>query len=199
MKLYFSKLLVFFIALLFLSSMIFPQGRATGAIEGKVIDSEGSPFPGVDIKISSPNMIGGDRTLITNAYGRYRFPGLSPGAYSIEVSLQGFTSERREGVRVHVGKTVAIDFTLEISTLEEQITVIAQTPVVDVKDSGIITTTVDAKVMTSVVFERGYYTFDVMGLAPGIMGTQAYGSRSRNDNIYQLDGVDTSFPSGGQD
>lgn len=199
MKLYFSKLLVFFLAFIFLSSMIFPQGRATGAIEGKVTDSEGSPFPGVDINISSPNMIGGDRTLITNASGRYRFLGLSPGTYSVEISLQGFTSERREGVRVHVGKTVAIDFTLEISALEEQITVIAENPVVDVKDSGIITTTIDTKVMTSIVFDRGYYTFDVMGLAPGIVGTQAYGSRSRNDNVYQVDGVDTSFPSGGQD
>ena len=189
----------FILALLFLAGMTFPQSKETGAIEGKVADTESSPLPGVEVKLSSPNMIGGTRSKITDTYGRYRFTGLQPGTYKIEASLEGFIPERKEGIRLYVGSTLNVDFTLEIAKLEKEITVTAVSPIVDVKDSGILTTNIDTKVMASVAFARNYYTFDVMDLAPGIIGTQAYGTRSRTDNIYQLDGVDTSFPSGGQD
>ena len=200
MKKYLKTGFAFVLALVFLSSMSYSQSKETGAIEGVVRDSEEVPLPGVEVTISSPNMIGGAQSKITDVDGKFRFVGLQPGTYSIEASLKGFTSQKRENIRLFVGKTLTADFVLEIASLEEEITVTAVIPLIDVKDSGIITTSIDSKTMTDVIFSRkSYYTFDVMSLAPGTVGTEAYGVKRRAYNVYQIDGVDTSTPSSGSD
>jgi len=41
-------------------------------------------------------------TAVTDARGTYRFPNLAPGTYVVTASLSGFTTMRREGIRVEV-------------------------------------------------------------------------------------------------
>src|SRR5688500_3913871 len=45
----------------------------TGTITGRALDSSGGVLPGVDVSISSPAMIGGARTAVTDDQGVYRF------------------------------------------------------------------------------------------------------------------------------
>ena len=45
----------------------------TGAITGRATDTSGGALPGVTVSITSPNMIGGARTSVTDEEGVYRF------------------------------------------------------------------------------------------------------------------------------
>jgi len=200
MKKQLKRVLIFALSCVFLSGLSYSQSITTGAIEGKVTDNEGSPLPGAEVILSSPNMIGGTQSKVTDAGGKFRFPGLPPGTYSVEASLQGFATQIRESVKVSVQQTITVDFVLKIKTLEEEVTVIAAPPLIDIKDSGVVTTTVDSKAISSVIYSsREHYAFDVISLAPGTVGTEAYGTRARRDGVYKLDGVDTSNQTSGID
>lgn len=198
MKKNLRTLFVTALALVFLSGLSYSQSRETGALQGTVADSEGTPLPGVEVTINSPSMIGGAKSTITDASGRYRFVLLQPGTYSIDVKLEGFAPKRREAVRLFVAHTLTVDFTLEIGTLEEEVTVLAQSPLIDVKDTAMITTVLDARALDNIVYDREMYIYKVIELAPGTTpvyhGSSAYGGEGRAGNTYYLDGVEISIP-----
>lgn len=191
-----NRLIVFFIALVFLSGLAYSQSRDTGAIEGKVVDSEGNPLPGVEVKLLSPDMIGGARSKITDASGRFRYVGLQPGVYTVEASLEGFTSTKREEIGLHIGKTLTITVELKIATLEEEITVIAVSPLIDVKDSAVGIAHLDTQFLENIP-DRRRRTSYMIDLAPGVIGHAAFGAAGRSANSYTLDGVETDYPASG--
>ncbi len=189
--------IVLTLAIGLLLSMSYSQSKVTSALEGKVVDDEGTFLPGVEIKLSSPDMIGGTQSKITDSEGKYRFVGLQPGTYSIEASLQGFTPQRREGIRLFVGQTLIVDFVLKIGTLEAEILVIGTRPIIDVKDSSIATAHIPESTIKDVVFSRDSYQYFAMDLAPGTYvagwhGIKAYGGTTRSGNAYTMDGVEFS-------
>src|SRR5215470_14388356 len=75
--------------------------QTTGSIEGTLTDSSGSPLPGASVEIKSPSLLG-TRTAVTNADGRYRFPAIPPGTYSLTATLSGFKKVERTGVKVNL-------------------------------------------------------------------------------------------------
>jgi len=76
------------------------QGRAQaqgagGQIEGTVRDQQGAALPGATVTLRN-DQTGVVRTAVTEADGRYLFPALAPGTFSVKVELQGFaTTEAR--------------------------------------------------------------------------------------------------------
>jgi hypothetical protein len=188
MKKYLSFLAIAFM-LLFFSGQAFAQSGTTGAIEGKVLDEEGSPLPGVEIKLSSPDLIGGTQVKLTTAEGKFRFVALPRGTYAAEASLPGFTAARRENILLFVGQTIAIDLILKIGALEEEVTVIGESPLVDVKDSMINATNLDKQMLQTV----GSQTLSqspnaLINLAPGVLDGSAMGAAEGVSNQFHLDG-----------
>jgi hypothetical protein len=185
------------LALGLLWTMSYSQSKVTSALQGRVVDDEGTSLPGVEIKLSSPDMIGGTRSKITDTDGKYRFVGLQPGTYSLDALLEGFTSQRREGVRLFVGQTLIVDFVLKIGVLAEEITVVSESPIIDVKDSALATAHIPEETIKDVVFARDSYQYFAMDLAPGTYvggwhGIKAYGGTTRQGNAYAMDGVEFS-------
>ncbi len=200
-----KTVLVFALVLVFLSGLSYSQSRETAAIEGKVTDSEGIPLPGAEVKLSSPQMIGGDRSQVTGAEGKFRFVGRQPGVYSIEASLVGFAPQKRVNFRLSVGQTLTVDFALAVGRLEEEITVIAVAPLIDVKDSSVATRVLDEHALKNVIFDgqtREMYIYSVIDLAAGTTpqyhGSSAYGGAGRTGNAYLMDGVEISESRSGQ-
>ena len=76
-KLYVFLLLVPLV--FFLAGLAYSQSGSTGAIEGKVLDEEGSSLPGAEVKISSPDMIGGTKIKQTTNEGKFRVVDLPRG------------------------------------------------------------------------------------------------------------------------
>ena len=103
----------------------------TGSILIKALDEQGALMPGVTITISSPVLVAGTMSGVTDAGGVNRFPSLVPGTYTVKTELSGFQSYTRENIVVLVGQTTPVEFTMKVATLAENITVSGASPTVD--------------------------------------------------------------------
>lgn len=143
--------------------------QTAGTLTGRALDSSGALLPGVDVTITSPAMIGGARSAVTDEQGAYRFTQLPAGEYRVSFGLQGFRTLNIEGVRVTVGSTMTINGTLDLDTVSESITVTSETPTIDLQ-STTVGVNWDQKQMDDLPYGRG-----VRGLArlvPGLSPTQ---------------------------
>ena len=70
------------------------------------------------------------QTVFTQNNGSFRAPLLPLGPYEITASLQGFTTLLREGVTVTVGASPSIVMQLQVASVQESITVTAETPLI---------------------------------------------------------------------
>ena len=84
----------------------------TGILTGKVTDDQGEPLPGVSIIVSSPALIEGSRSEITNDRGFYRFMNLDPGVYFLKAEIQAFKPYEQSEIRVRLGLTATVDIKL---------------------------------------------------------------------------------------
>src|SRR5688572_25349565 len=98
---------------------------------GTVTDSSGAVLPGVTVEASSPALIEGVRTAVTDGRGTYRLIELRPGAYQVTFTLAGFRAERRENVALTTGFTAAVDASLQVGALTEEVVVTRQATQVD--------------------------------------------------------------------
>jgi len=178
-------------ALWILGGPSFAQSKENGAIEGKVLTPDGELLPGVAVTATSPGLIGGKRVAVTNDRGRYRFGALPPGEYTLETTLEGFTSVRREGIRLSVGMTLAVDFPLQMGQIEEKIVVPGVPPMVDLKDSQTAAVTITHDLISHV--PNNQFVTNIVNLAPGVSQDSAFGAAD-NGVQYQVDGVDVSDP-----
>ena len=174
------------------------QSKDTGAIEGNVVDAEGASLPGVEVKLSSPDMLGGTQIKTTEGQGKFRFVGLMPGVYTIEASLSGFVSAKQGDIRLHMGQTLTITLGLKIAALQTEVTVLGMAPLINVKDSATGITTLDKEFLANVP-NSGRRTSAMANQAPGVWQDQGFGGRSRTGNSYQIDGVETRYPRTGED
>src|SRR3954466_2670615 len=157
--------LVFWIAVL-TTGAAFAQsvGATNGAINGKVTDASSGVMPGVTVTIASPSMQG-TRTAVTNEEGTYRFPAIPPGEYKITYELAGFSTVVREGIRVGLGFTAAVNVELKMASLTESVTVSGQSPVVDVATTK-TSTNFDAQQLAALPNARDFWA--ILAAAPAI-------------------------------
>ena len=186
-------------ACLLLTAGLLQAQRLTGRIIGNVTDEEGAPLPGVTVELSSPALMGGVHSQVTSPDGFYRFANLPPGTYKIVFKLEGFQTVEQPNLIASLNSTVTQDIVLRQSTLEEQVTVTAATPVVDVTQSAVSTTYAKDQ-LEKLPFNRSTY-FDIVNQTAGFATSHgesssrftAYGSNSEENAMY-MDGVDLSNP-----
>jgi len=175
--------------------------ETTAELYGTVKDSTGGVLPGVTLAVTSPQLIGGSRTAVTDDGGQWRVPRLPPGTYAVQASLSGFQTLTVERIAMDSGVSFAVPITLTITTVEETVTVTSDAAVIDVR-SSVTTYTVDQDIISNVPMERSYA--DVLTTLPGVTTgsrytyslTQAVHGSSVRDNDYILDGQSTKHPSG---
>src|SRR5690606_11948849 len=101
----------------------------------------------------------------TDADGVYRLMALPSGIYEIKYSLPGFKTLVRQGIRLELSQTIAVNATLEEAAIEAEVTVIGQSPLIDVKS------TTKGQVMTKEVFlalPRGRAFDSLVATIPGV-------------------------------
>jgi Carboxypeptidase regulatory-like domain len=111
-------------------------GQALGTITGVVKDSSGAVLPGATVEASSPALIEKVRTVVTDGSGQYRIVSLPTGIYSVTVSLQGFSSFKRDGIEVTANFISSVNADLKVGTVAETLTVTAESPIVDVQSAA---------------------------------------------------------------
>lgn len=198
------RLLSVFILVALVAVLSSPLGAqtTTGALQGTVADQSGAVLPGVTVELTGERQIGGAQVAVTDQSGQFRFPTLAPGLYVLRASLAGFKTVIREGVQVQVGRTFNVDFSLELGSLEESITVTGESPIVDVAATA-VTTNYSQEMVKNLPVTR-FSVFDLFQMVPGVSSTQVQDSTrssalgsSTDENQYRLDGTDLTSPTSG--
>jgi Carboxypeptidase regulatory-like domain/TonB dependent receptor-like, beta-barrel len=173
--------------------------QGTSDIRGRVLDQQGASLPGVTVMVRNQDT-GMYRTAVSSTDGTYFISGVTPGVYAVTAELQGFKKYERRDVLLQIGNTTSLDIQLEIGAMQEQVTVTAASPVVDVtsKEIGGNITSRDLVSLPSV---NGNF-IGFIGLLPGIVpniSTESFGADSINvngqdarNNNYLFDGANNN-------
>ena len=178
----------------------------TGSILVRVTDQQGGAVPGVTVTLSSPVLVAGTMTGVTDAGGVNRFPSLQPGTYSVKLELQGFRTVIRENVVVQVGQTVPLDLNLSVATVAETVTVTGTSPVVDTTTAN-TSVNLSEQLLQNTPGGRDIWSLveykvpsllitrpDVGGTSGGLQGTfSARGTPSGQNSSY-LNGINVGDP-----
>lgn len=99
----------------------------SGNLYGTVSDDQGSPLPGVTVTLTGS---AAPQVQVTDAQGRFRFLGLSPGSYQLKAELEGFSPLEYPNVVISVGRNTELVLTLN-SSVRDVITVTTESPLLD--------------------------------------------------------------------
>jgi hypothetical protein len=72
---------------------------------------------------------------VSDAEGRYNIVDLRPGTYSVNFTLPGFNTFRRDGIVLTAGFTATVNAEMPVGALEETITVTGEAPLVDTQNA----------------------------------------------------------------
>ena len=169
---------------------------ARASIEGTVTDPDGAGLPGVTVTAVNESS-GFERIAVTAANGSYFMSGMQPGMYTVTFNLQGFQSFERQNAQLLVGQTATLNATMQLGSIEETITVTAQTPLVEVtsKEVGDSVTAAEFEDLPSQ--NRSFVMF--ARLLPGVNASPSTESTASdalfvngqddNNNSFNVDGA----------
>src|SRR5580765_2451987 len=80
----------------------------TGTVSGTVKDSQGGVVPGATVVLVSETKGTKSAPAVSSESGDYIFPNVTPDTYTVEITMEGFKTLKREHIRVSGGDRVAI-------------------------------------------------------------------------------------------
>jgi hypothetical protein len=173
--------------------------QTTGSIRGRTVDVDGQTLPGVFIVVTGDILGSAQRGTVTSASGGFSFPAMPVGTYTVTASLDGFQTQAAEDVRVGIGAVATVDFSMP-EAFSEEITVIAETPVIDTT-----TPSFDAAYEFDTIKDlptRGNF-YDTLAVLPGVAADREsiflltpFGSDVQS-NQWNIDGLDSTSSEAG--
>ncbi len=184
------------------------QGETTSAIVGEVRDTTDAVVVGATVTIAN-HETGLKRSAKTDDAGRFNFPQLKPGTYSVRVEAQGFEARQNDNVAAGLGQKQTVDFTLNVARTTEAVEVSGEAPIINPENAN-TSTTRDAPALEDLPNPGGDLTYPLQ-FAPGALintagssndfvgGTNGYGNVEFNglpalSNGYIVDGLETNDP-----
>ncbi|HUB34616.1 MAG TPA: carboxypeptidase regulatory-like domain-containing protein [Bryobacteraceae bacterium] len=184
------------------------QGETTSAIVGAVVDPSGAAVVGAAVTVISTDTAT-RRTAITDDAGRFSFPQLKPGSYSVQVLAAGFQPQTVPGVSSGLGQKQTVNFTLKLLAAKGEVTVTSEALLVNPENPN-TATTLNAPALENLPNPGGDMTYPLQ-FAPGALmntagsgndfigGTNGYGNVQFNglpalSNGYIVDGLETNDP-----
>jgi hypothetical protein len=185
-----------------------PQGETTSAIAGQVTDATGAGIAGAAITLTSADD-GSHRSAQTDQTGRFRFPQLKPGSYTVRARTENFEDQTRSQVPAGLGQTQTVNFVLNIKAAKENVVVTTEAPLINTENPN-TATTLNAKALENLPNPGSDLTYPAQ-FAPGAVintagssndfvgGQNGYGNVQFNglpalSNGYIVDGLETNDP-----
>src|SRR5918996_4847742 len=182
--------------------------RAT--VRGQVVDSSGGALPGATVTVTNvqTNEVA---TATTNQEGNYTIPFLRPGAYTLTAELSGFQKYVRSGLELQVNQDARINVQLGVGAITEQVTVSAESPVLETNNANRGTVIDSARIaelplqsrspMALAVTVAGVnYNAQAIYLRPfdnGALASWSMNGGSNSNNEFLLDGAPNNANQGG--
>ena len=170
------------------------QRSTTGTVTGKIVDSSGGVLPGVTVSLKSPEALG-QFTGVTDAEGLYRVTNLPPATYDVRAELSGFQSVVRKAP-VRLNAVTEVDFTMSVGSMSEEVTVTAESPIVDPERAG-LSVNINNQALTSVPVTTNRRFQDAWLVVPGVSVNPATQELTGSERRTSLDGADVTDPYGG--
>ena len=203
------SVLVFVGSFPFLSPEVaFSQGETTSAILGQVSDATGAAVPGATVTVTNKET-GLRRSANTDDSGRFNFPQLKPGAYSIKVEAEGFEPQRNDAVSAGLGQKQTVDFVVRVAQAKESIEVRSDAAILNPENAN-TSTTLNARALEDLPNPGADLTYPLQFAAGALVntagsgndfvgGTNGYGNVEFNglpalSNGYIVDGLETNDP-----
>ena len=138
--------------------------QTTASIKGTVTDASGAAVSGAKVIVKSQGL-GIERSTQTNSSGDYEVPALPPGVYSVEVQMQGFTSEIAKSLTLQVSQNALQNFGLNVASTGTVVTVESTQSVID-STSITVGQVIDKNVVQEIPL-NGRHFVDLALLVPG--------------------------------
>ena len=196
------------IVVCFLSSKALAQGETTSAIVGEVRDASNALLTGATVTVTN-HETGLKRSARTDDAGRFNFPQLKPGTYSVKVESQGFEPQQNNNVVSGLGQKQIVDFTLKVARSNEVVEVSSEAPLINPANAN-TSTTLNAPALEDLPNPGGDLTYPLQ-FSPGALintagnGNDFVGSSNGYGNVefnglpalsngYIVDGLETNDP-----
>lgn len=202
------------LALLLLSSLlllpmeILAQGETTSAIVGQVTDGTGAAIPGATVTVTN-RATALQRKGKTDNEGRFNFPQLQPGTYSVRVEAEGFDPQHTDNVVSGLGEKQTVEFTLKVARSNQTVEVSGAAPLINPENPN-TSTNLNAPALENLPNPGGDLTYPLQFAAGALVntagsgndfvgGTNGYGNVEFNglpalSNGYIVDGLETNDP-----
>lgn len=183
-------------------ALVRAQSRLTGGdLMGRVTDESKGVLLGATVTVINQDT---NLTRITtsDAKGAFKVPALAPGTYRVTAAFQGFASQTRDGVILQLGQTVDFELALKLAGVQEELTIVSGSPVVDVTNTSVSSVVGQQQIENLPINFRNFIGFSI--ITPGVTtdrtpqqgatatsGLSFTGQRARSNNIM-VDGLDNN-------
>ncbi len=158
-------LLAIFAVLIAIPLMTVGQ-TTTATIIGTVVDPSGAPVPATSV-VAKNTETGLTRTVLTGEDGNYRLEFLPIGNYVVDITpTSGFKKASQTGIVLNVGDTIRVDISLEVGSVNEEVTVNDTPPEVNTTSPELGRTIQSAEITNLPLVERNVYA--LLDLTPGV-------------------------------
>jgi hypothetical protein len=169
-----------------ISGLAVAQETTTGSIAGRVVDPQGAAVPGATVTVTTAQ---GARSVTTDQRGEFLVPYIVPGTATVRVELSGFKTVEQKGVIVRLGQRVGLNFTLQVSQVQEVVEVLGESPVIDLSTTT-VGGTLDADTLQHLPVGRNFT--DTLYLVPGVSASGLPGGNS-NPSITGASGLENNY------
>src|ERR1700676_4104962 len=186
----------------------FAQGETTSAILGQVSDASGAAVPNATVTVTNKETAL-KRSASTDDSGRFNFPQLKPGAYSVKVEAEGFEPRQNDAVSAALGQKQTVDVRLKIAESNQTVEISSEAPILNPENAN-TSTTLNAHALEDLPNPGGDLTYPLQFAAGALVntagsgndfvgGTNGYGNVEFNglpalSNGYIVDGLETNDP-----
>jgi hypothetical protein len=162
--------------LLLVGAMSYAQ-NPNATVSGAVTDTTGAVVPNAAVVFTNVST-GIPYKTVSNGDGQYRLNGLIPGVYRGEAQQQGFKSVVKDNITLHVEDQVAINFAMEVGSLEQSVVVEAGEPLIDSQSTSLGQVIEGRQVQDTPL--NGRNAMNLVALVPGVVpgGTTSGGASS---------------------
>ncbi len=178
--------------LLFLAMAPRSFAQDLASISGSVIDPSAALVSGATVDVKNVDT-GATRSATTDGAGRFRVPLLAVGNYEVDVRKDGFTEAVQSGIHLVVGQDADVSISLQLGSVSETTTVVADAPPVSVESADVSGLVGEQQIKDLPLNGRSY---DLLtALNPGVVnftwektGGPAGVSNSTNGNNFAVSG-----------
>src|SRR5437660_4118261 len=171
---------------------------STSSITGAVVDASGAVVANAKVEAKNEET-GVVFSQNTTSSGNYSFASLTPGSYSITVSLTGFQTFSSIHNILTVGTPLVVDVTLRLGTVGQSVEVVESNYQRLETSNATVSDIIDTKQVQDLPL-NGRNPLSLLALEPGCVqrttngagsGTHVFGSRDRAHNVT-VDGIDAN-------